>query len=475
MGAAATISARRYEAERRRLFHRRMVIGSLVAMVLIPLFGIADYFTYRPYFAVLFGARLVSLVISAAIFGLLRYRFGRHDPLWLGIALTVEAGLAIAGVPVYVTGIATPHYVSMSLLILSVAALMPWQIFQLAFVAGVLAAMFIGGALLHGSIANANAFMTEVSAILVTGAIALLITDLSERMRSREFAARRELQRASKEKTRLIEHLRQKSAELEMLNQEMEDLLYVASHDLRAPLINVQGFANEVTLGLDELRAHSSEGPDAARIRADIEESLGFIRSAISRMDALIGGLLNVSRVATRTNPTQEVRLQTAVETIIESFRYQLEQQRIAVRVGPLPAVRGDPVRLTQVFSNLVDNAIKYMGDGPRREIEIGLRNGNDTRPTFFVRDTGPGIPAESHDTVFRLFRRLAVNGVPGEGLGLTMVRKIVEKHGGRIWIESSPGQGSTFCFTLGRERDGSAAASSEPTVFQPLSTECER
>jgi signal transduction histidine kinase len=177
-------------------------------------------------------------------------------------------------------------------------------------------------------------------------------------------------------------------------------------------------------------------------------------------MDALITGLLNVSRVATRTHPTEEVHLPAAIETIVESFRYQLEQRGIAVKVGDLATVRGDPVRLNQVFSNLVDNAIKYMGDSTRREIAIGMRAGNGAGPVYFVSDSGPGIPPENHETVFRLFRRLA-NGaaVPGEGLGLAMVRKIVEKHGGRIWVESAPGEGSTFCFTLGGRSQGDSRA----------------
>jgi signal transduction histidine kinase len=440
-----------------------MMLASILAMVLVPLFGAADYFMYRPHFAILFTARLVSVVVSGVIFGLLRGRFGKRYSSWLGVALGVEAGLAIGGIQVYVTGVATPHYVGVALLILSIAALLPWEPARLALLAVLLAAMFVTLALLNGVIPNVTAFVAQISAILVAAAIAVVVTVLSERLRSREFAARRALQVTSKEKTRLIEHLRQKTAELEILNHDMEDLLYVASHDLRAPLINVQGFANEVSLGLSELRSYTNDIPEAVGLHADIQESLGFIQSAVSRMDALIGGLLNVSRIATRTSPTDEVQLQRVVQKIVESFRYQLEQHRITINVGRLPSVKGDPVRLNQVFSNLVDNAIKYMGESPRREIEIGMRNGNGVPSVLFVKDTGPGIPVESQETVFRLFRRLA-NGVPGEGLGLTMVRKIIEKHGGRIWIESSPGQGSAFCFTLGSRvqapRKGEAAVS---------------
>jgi len=209
----------------------------------------------------------------------------------------------------------------------------------------------------------------------------------------------------------------------------------------------VQGFAREVRMALSDLRVHTNGATEMNAIYADTDESLGFIDSAIQRMDGLIQGLLSVSRIATRTNPTDEVSLQQVVEKIVETFRYQLDQSRIQITVGALPTVRGDSLRLTQVFSNLIDNAIKYMGDSALRTIEIGIRR--DTgMPTLFVKDSGPGIPAKSQEAVFRLFRRLA-NGVPGEGLGLTMVRKIIEKHGGRIWIESEPGRGTTFLFTL--------------------------
>jgi signal transduction histidine kinase len=452
MSRDTTRNARAYEAERRRLLRQRAVIASILGSVLVPLFGVSDYLLYRPDVVPLVGVRILSCIVSGGILLLLRGSFGRRHASGLAIALSLQIGLAIAVVPVAVTGADTP-YVSMALLILSLAALLPWTAVQSAFLSASLAALFVASALFHGVVIS-RAFTTQVSAVVVTGAIALVIASLSDKLRAREFAARRALRGASREKTRLIEDLRRRSGELAALNQqwatlnqEMEDLLYVASHDLRAPLINVQGFTHEVRLGLSDLRRYTNGAPEATAIYGDTDESLGFIDSAIQRMDGLIQGLLNVSRIATRTNASDEVCLQQVVEKIIDSFRYQLDQSRIQTVVGTLPAVRGDTVRLTQVFSNLIDNAIKYMGDAPTRVIEVGTRH-HDGTPTLFVKDSGPGIPAKSQEAVFRLFRRLT-NGVPGEGLGLTMVRKIVEKHGGRIWIESSPGHGATFCFTL--------------------------
>ncbi|MGH3054863.1 MAG: hypothetical protein ACRDL7_07780, partial [Gaiellaceae bacterium] len=257
-------------------------MASVLAMVLVPLFGLVDYFLYRADVVTLVSARLLSGVSSAVILVLLRGPFGRRHPAGLATALCLEVGAAIAVVPVVVTGSDTP-YVSMALLILSLAALFPWTATQAALLSATLATTFLAGAAVHG-LEITRAFVTQVSAILVTAAIALVITALSDAMRSREFAARRALRTASKEKSRLIESLRQKTGELAALNQqlgalnqEMEDILYVASHDLRAPLINVQGFAREVRLGLSDLRVYTNGAAEAQPIYADTDESLGFI------------------------------------------------------------------------------------------------------------------------------------------------------------------------------------------------------
>ena len=299
MRHVTTTTSRAYDVERRRLMRQRTIVASLLGIVLVPLFGVVDYFLNRPDFVALVSARLVSGILSGTILLLLRRPLGRRYPSALAIALSLEVGVAIAVVPVAVTGSDTP-YVSMALLILSLAALFPWRAPQAAFLSATLAAMFFAGAALHGLVIT-RAFVTQVSAILVTGVIAVVITALSHEMRAREFAARRALRAASREKTRLIGDLRQTTGELAalnqqlaMLNQEMEDILYVASHDLRAPLINVQGFAHEVRLCLSGLRAYTNGAPEAQALYTDTDESLGFIDTAIHRMDGLIQGLLNV-------------------------------------------------------------------------------------------------------------------------------------------------------------------------------------
>jgi signal transduction histidine kinase len=129
----------------------------------------------------------------------------------------------------------------------------------------------------------------------------------------------------------------------------------------------------------------------------------------------------------------------------------QLEERGITVTIQPnLPVVFGDRQRLTEVLQNLIDNATKFMGDEPKPKIEIGQQGEEDSKPVFFVKDNGIGISSKYHEQVFGLFNKLNPD-VEGTGIGLALVKRIIEIHGGRIWVESEVGKGSTFCFTLGK------------------------
>jgi signal transduction histidine kinase len=240
--------------------------------------------------------------------------------------------------------------------------------------------------------------------------------------------------------------LAETTAELRALNREMEDLVYIASHDLRAPLINIEGFTDEARRQLAALRP-TVEG-EAEEIWSDIEESLRFVHSSAAKMDGLISALLDVSRIASREFARVPVDLNRLVRHVADSFQFRLKEGGITLRLAPLPRVLGDAQRLEQVFSNLLDNAIKYIGDG-RREIEIGSTDQPEL--CCFVRDTGIGLMPHEITNVFRLFRRGRAVEVPGEGIGLTLVRKILDRHGGRIWIESTENRGTTVRFTLPR------------------------
>lgn len=260
-----------------------------------------------------------------------------------------------------------------------------------------------------------------------------------------------------------------RTQELESKNAELSDFLYVASHDLRAPLINLAGFSHVLQDSMSTLerlmeRVRGSHNGTVApalaewpSLKEDIAESINFILRSTAKMDVLVTALLELSRIETRPHVQQPIDTRKLVDDIFGAFHFQISERKIAVSTGVLPVVTGDPVRINQVFSNLIDNAIKYMRPQGDKHIEVGCV-GNGGHHHFFVRDTGLGIRPEDQATVFRLFARVGNNGVTGDGVGLAAVRKIVEKHGGKIWVESEPGKGSTFWFTLPRHTGEDAA-----------------
>jgi signal transduction histidine kinase len=279
------------------------------------------------------------------------------------------------------------------------------------------------------------------------------------------------LERLVAERTQQLE---QRGEQLEATNRELSDFLYVASHDLRSPLINLAGFSRSLQDSIGALDvmmgdgsgghngtpAHGSNGHAGSQwhgLKDEITESLDFILRSVAKMDVLVNALLELSRIETRPHVQQAIDSAKLVEEILGAFHYQIAGKNIAVTAGHLPLVTGDPVRINQVFSNLIDNAIKYMQPHGNARIDIGCEEDGDTQH-FFVRDTGPGIRPEDRDKVFRLFMRLGGDGTAGDGVGLAAVRKIVEKHGGKVWVDSEIGKGSTFWFTLPRNGIDDAA-----------------
>jgi PAS domain S-box-containing protein len=239
-----------------------------------------------------------------------------------------------------------------------------------------------------------------------------------------------ERKEAEQERERLIR-------ELEAKNQELERFTYTVSHDLKSPLITIKGFAgallHDVSVGRQD------------RVQDDLKR----IANATDRMAELLNDLLELSRIGRMMNPPSDVDVDMLLREVVELLAGPATQRKAEITIQPgLPCVRGDRRRLQEVFQNLIENAIHFMGSQPHPRIEVGLRDAG-TQPVFYVRDNGVGIEPRYHETVFGLFNKLD-SKTAGTGIGLALVRRIIEVHGGRIWVESEgQGRGATFCFTL--------------------------
>ena len=225
--------------------------------------------------------------------------------------------------------------------------------------------------------------------------------------------------------------------ELEDKNSELERFTYTVSHDLKSPLITIKGF-----LGFLEQDALSG---NTARLRSDIKR----ISDATERMQLLLNELLELSRIGRLTNPYQTINFEELVYEVVELLHGRLHEKETVVDIQKnLPAVYGDRQRLTEALQNLIDNAAKFTGSQAHPRIEIGGNGFENDKPIFYVRDNGLGIDIVHQDRIFGLFNKLDVN-TDGTGIGLALVKRIIEIHGGRIWVQSEAGSGSTFFFTL--------------------------
>ena len=261
----------------------------------------------------------------------------------------------------------------------------------------------------------------------IIGAVGIF-NDITDRKRAEEalHKAHEELERKVKERT----------AELEARNAEMERFVYTVSHELRTPLVSISGLLGFIK--------QDAEKGDLDRMKTDYR----LADDALSKMDQLLGETLELSRIGRIMNSPLNVPFSEIAKEALDQTADKLKSRSIEVSVADeWPIVRVDRMRLAEVLVNLIENSIKYMGDQAHPEIEIGHRkDGGET--VFFVRDNGGGIDPSQHEKVFGLFYRLDLKS-EGTGVGLAIVKRIIEVHGGRVWIESELGKGCTVCFTL--------------------------
>jgi len=239
-----------------------------------------------------------------------------------------------------------------------------------------------------------------------------------------------------KHRNNLEERVRERTFELATKNTEMERFVYTVSHDLRSPLITIQGFVGFLKKDIEE--------GEMEQIETDIK----MIEDAITRMDRLLADTLELSRVGRVVNPPEDVAFGEIVRDALDQISEKLRLSGAEISLAEeWPMVHVDLLRIEEALVNLIENSIRYMGNQEHPRIDIGYRSDGD-EPAFFVRDNGMGIDLDQHEKVFELFYKVD-GGSEGTGVGLTIVNQIIEVHGGCMWIESEGGQGCTIYFTL--------------------------
>jgi signal transduction histidine kinase len=260
----------------------------------------------------------------------------------------------------------------------------------------------------------------------------------------------------------------ERTADLREANDEIQRFAYIVSHDLRSPLVNIMGFTSE----LEELRgdifrriaalghASASAGPAAAgaaepvlegadqQLSQDFTEALGFIKSSIAKMDRLITAILNLTREGRREFVPVRIDTRELIETIVSTVAHQASEAEAQIRIAPLPNIVSDRLALEQIFSNLIDNALKYLKPGVPGDIAIRGRTKLGFA-IFEIADNGRGIDPKDHQRIFDLFRRAGTQDRPGQGIGLAHVRALVRRLGGTMSVASELHNGSTFTITL--------------------------
>ncbi len=258
------------------------------------------------------------------------------------------------------------------------------------------------------------------------------------------------------------EKLSRRTKDLARKNEEVEAFAYIVSHDLRAPLVNIQGFASQLDTScralMECLRTATLPPKTQTSVQTIIDEdilvSLRFIRASTDKFQRLIDALLTLSRTGQQDYKSEEIDVAALVRATLDSLRQNSEKGGTQVTLGPLPRAVGDLTAIGQVFSNLIANALNYLQPGRPGVIEIGgeIKDGMNH---YWVCDNGVGIPETAQSRLFQIFQRFHPKLAPGEGMGLAITKRIVERHGGKIWVESQENIGTTFHFALSPDGEG--------------------
>ena len=257
--------------------------------------------------------------------------------------------------------------------------------------------------------------------------------------------------------------LAKRQKELEEKNQELKDLLYITSHDLRSPLINVQGFSQEIKLfsqqGQELITKIDSETEATKELETiltkEIPEAVNYIKDSSEQMNTLLNGLLKLSRLKNSKLNWEKININQLLTEILSNFEYRLQQKEIEVEIDDLFDCQGDSLKLKRVFSNIIDNAIKYLPDNQEGIIKISSYKKED-KVVYTIKDNGSGIKKSEQKEIFSIFNRGSNNqDKTGSGMGLAIVKQIVDLHNGSIDLESELDKGAEFYITLAQAKAG--------------------
>jgi len=471
------------------LLHLWSIRASLAGAVIFLLLAGLDAVAVPDQARTFFIYRCIIAAVLIAVGLTLRARPAAPGVTRMLIYFAVLGSVATLAVMILKTGgHASPYYVGLILVAVAVIGFIPGRFSLHATLAAIIYLVYLVPIVAFDRIIDLRTFFMGNAFVVMILATLLFQRYLSDRAFERELDQRYELdqyrfhleevvaarttalgdavdglQREIEERKRTEESLRRTAAELRERNEELSWFAYSIAHDLREPLVNIRGFAAEITKGLGDLlenRGTAEHGASYGDLAADIPAAVGFVNAAVDRMSGRINAMLKLFRIMSRELRHEQVDLDEVVHACLLGLEGSLALKGIQVEVRPLPSVFGDRVSLREIMQHLLDNAVKYIDADRRGTIEVrGESTPGET--LIFVRDNGKGIAPHDIPKVFEIFRRAGPQDVPGEGMGLAYVKALVRRHGGRIWCEPEEGKGSMFRFSI--PAAGSADHAAQP------------
>lgn len=257
------------------------------------------------------------------------------------------------------------------------------------------------------------------------------------------------------------EEMKRLSDEVVKKNKELEEIIHATSHDLRSPLISVIGFSKNLEKNFQDISSIIENDKSSVQLEemltpiiSDISESIRYVRSSALNMESLLTGLSKVLRIGYVALEKKQLDMNMLISDIKNVIEFQIEEAGAVLEISELPPCFGDQNQIHQLFSNLIGNALKYLDPGRPGVIRVSGFKDESNQSVYCVEDNGMGISPNNHEKIFRLFHQIEPAKSEGQGLGLTIVRRIVDRHNGNIWLESIPGKGSRFFVSLPAQKE---------------------